>query len=297
MSEVLKRRFQWLLLLSREVLNHPSGLIGVTVLIFLILIVLLAPLISPYDPVAQDWSSILRPPSWSHPFGTDQYGRDIMSRIFWGSRVTFAGGLLTVLIASLIGTTLGLIAGFYEGIVSYVIMRLTDFFLAFPSLLLAVLIAATIGPGLINATLALVVSWWPWYSRLVYGQVLAIKQEPYIEAVRAIGASSIRIIFKHILPQALPPVLVQFTMDLSYALLSMATLSFIGLGTQPPTPEWGVMISEARGYLLKGCWWLFLWPGFFLLLSIVCFIMLGDALNDILNPKIVTAMRVRRLRL
>lgn len=292
----MKRGFQGLLFFSRELLNHPSGLTGVAVLIFLLLIVLLAPLISPYDPVAQDWSSVLTPPSWSHPFGTDQYGRDIMSRIFWGSRVTFAGGLLTVLIASLVGTALGLIAGFYESIISYVIMRLTDFFLAFPSLLLAVLIAATIGPGLINATLALVVSWWPWYSRLVYGQVLSIKQEPYIEAARAIGAPSVRIIFKHILPQALPPVLVQFTMDLSYALLSMATLSFIGLGTQPPTPEWGVMISEARGYLLKGCWWLFLWPGFFLLLSIICFIMLGDALNDILNPKIITVMKVRRLR-
>jgi len=278
-----------------ELIHHPSGIVGLAILIAILFITILAPIISPYDPTAQNWEKILNPPSADHLFGTDEYGRDVMSRIFWGSRITLVAGLFVVSIAALVGTILGLIAGYYEGTAGIIIMRLTDLFLAFPSLLLAILIVATIGPGIMNAMLALVASWWPWYCRLAYGQTLSIKQELYIEAERSIGASNLRIILKHILPQAFPPILVQITMDLGYAILAEASLSFIGLGVRPPTPEWGSMIAEARKYLLQGCWWLFLWPGIFLFLAIIGFILLGDGLNDILNPKIRSLMELRRL--
>jgi len=291
----LRHRFSSVLEVLHELIHHPSGIAGLVILSIIILITILAPVISPYDPTTQDWENILSPPSIDHLFGTDEYGRDVMSRIFWGSRITLMAGLFVVSIAALIGTILGLVAGYYEGIIGNIIMRLTDLFLAFPSLLLAILIVATIGRGIMNAMLALVVSWWPWYCRLAYGQTLSIKQELYIEAEKSIGASDLRIIFRHILPQAFPPILVQITMDLGYAILAEASLSFIGLGVRPPTPEWGSMIAEARKYLLRGCWWLFLWPGIFLFLAIIGFILLGDGLNDILNPKIRSLMELRRL--
>ena len=291
----LRHRFSSILEVLHELIHHPSGIAGLIILSAIILITILAPVISPYDPTTQDWENVLSSPSIDHPFGTDEYGRDVMSRIFWGSRITLIAGLFVVSIAALIGTILGLVAGYYEGVVGNVIMRLTDLFLAFPSLLLAILIVATIGRGIMNAMLALVVSWWPWYCRLAYGQTLSIKQELYIEAEKSIGASDLRIIFRHILPQAFPPILVQITMDLGYAILAEASLSFIGLGVIPPTPEWGSMIAEARKYLLQGCWWLFLWPGIFLFLAIIGFILLGDGLNDILNPKIRSLMELRRI--
>ena len=240
--------FQRTYLFIKKLLKDPAGLIGFLILCFMIFIAIFAPLIAPYDPTAVNMQERLQPPSGIHWFGTDNVGRDIFSRVIFGARITLTAGIMVVVMALSVGTLLGAIAGYFGGITNDIIMRITDIFLSFPSLVLAILIAATLGPGLYNAMVALLVSWWPWYTRLTQGQVLSVRQNYYVESAIAVGCSNPRVIFKHILPNCLSAIIVQATMDFGYAVLATASLSFIGLGVRPPTPEWGIMINDCLLY-------------------------------------------------
>jgi peptide/nickel transport system permease protein len=281
--EVYFKKFRYYAYLLRR---NPVTVIGMVITLGLFFVALFSPWIAPYNPIEQNIAIRLQPPTVNHPFGTDEFGRDILSRVLWGSRLSLGVGILVVIISLMIGTILGAVAGFLGGLVNEVIMRTADLFLSFPSLILAVLIAATLGPGQANTMIALVVSWWPWYTRIVQAQVLTIKESRYVESAKAIGAGNIRIIVHHILPNCVSPIIVQATMDFGYAILATSTLSFIGLGAQPPTPEWGLMVSEGRSYIVSGEWWMITFPGLFLMVAVLGFLLLGDGLCDILNPRL-----------
>jgi len=227
------------------------------------------------------------PPSVQHPFGTDEVGRDLFSRVIYGTRISLQIGTIVIGIGAGIGVPLGLIAGFFGGWIEQVIMRVTDIFLAVPGILLAIAIVSVLGPGITNAMIALSLVWWQGYVRLVYGKVKAIREESYVEAGRAIGLSPWRIMFRHILPNCLSPLLVKASMDMGMAILHAAGLGFIGIGAQPPLPEWGAIISEGRRYL-SVAWWHATFPGLAIWLTVLGFNFLGDALRDALDPKMRT---------
>ncbi len=269
-------------------LRSKISAIGFWIIVSLVIIAVFAPLITPYPEQAKGAPNLeerLLPPSASHPFGTDHLGRDVLSRVIYGTRTSMIMGFSVVLLAVLIGLPLGLIAGYFGGKVDLVIMRITDIFLAFPPLLLALLIASTIGRGMINAILALAISWWPWYTRLVRGMAISVKERPYVEAARSMGIGSIKIILRHILPNSVSPLIVQATMDIGSAILEAAALSFLGLGVQPPTPDWGLMISEGKDYFLNYPWYP-VFPGLAILITVIAFNMLGDALRESLDPRL-----------
>ncbi len=269
-------------------LRSKISAIGFWIIVSLVIIAVFAPLITPYPEQAKGAPNLeerLLPPSASHPFGTDHLGRDVLSRVIYGTRTSMIMGFSVVLLAVLIGLPLGLIAGYFGGKVDLVIMRITDIFLAFPPLLLALLIASTIGRGMINAILALAISWWPWYTRLVRGMAISVKERPYVEAAKSMGIGSIKIILRHILPNSVSPLIVQATMDIGSAILEAAALSFLGLGVQPPTPDWGLMISEGKDYFLNYPWYP-VFPGLAILITVIAFNMLGDALRESLDPRL-----------
>ncbi len=269
-------------------LRSKISAIGFWIIVSLVIIAVFAPLITPYPEQAKGAPNLeerLLPPSASHPFGTDHLGRDVLSRVIYGTRTSMIMGFSVVLLAVLIGLPLGLIAGYFGGKVDLVIMRITDIFLAFPPLLLALLIASTIGRGMINAILALAISWWPWYTRLVRGMAISVKERPYVEAAKSMGIGSIKIILRHILPNSVSPLIVQATMDIGSAILEAAALSFLGLGVQPPTPDWGLMISEGKDYFLNYPWYP-VFPGLAILITVMAFNMLGDALRESLDPRL-----------
>lgn len=247
-----------------------------------------APFITPYKDQAlgePNLSERLQPPGGKHILGTDHMGRDILSRIIYGSRTSLLVGITVVTFSGLIGMIVGIAAGYFGGIVDNLLMRFTDIFLAFPPLLLALLIASTLGKGLGNAVLALVITWWPWYARLSRSQVLSIKTLAYVEAARSAGVSNFMIMIRHIFPNCVTPVLVQATMDMGSAILEAAALSFLGLGVQPPAPDWGLMISEGKNYFLN-YWWVPTFPGLFIFLLVMSFNLLGDVLREILDPRL-----------
>jgi len=230
-------------------------------------------------------SERLSPPSSKYLFGTDDVGRDILSRVIYGSRISLRICTLVVGLTIGIGTILGIVSGYWGGWIDELIMRISDVFLAFPALILAMAIAAALGPSLENVILAMVVIWWPRYARVTRGQVLVLREIDYIVAARAVGVHNRRIIMRHILPNCISPVLVQATLDMGEVLLTAATLSFIGFGAQPPTPEWGAMISLGRNYL-RDNWWYATFPGLAILLTVIGFNLLGDAARDILDPRL-----------
>jgi len=230
-------------------------------------------------------SERLSPPSSKYLFGTDDVGRDILSRVIYGSRISLRICTLVVGVTIGIGTILGIISGYWGGWLDELIMRISDVFLAFPALILAMAIAAALGPSLENVIIAMVVIWWPRYARVTRGQVLVLREIDYIVAARAVGVHESRIIMRHILPNCVSPVLIQATLDLGEVLLTAATLSFIGFGAQPPTPEWGAMISLGRNYL-RDNWWYATFPGLAILLTVIGFNLLGDAARDILDPRL-----------
>jgi len=248
-------------------------------------VALAAPLIAPADPIAMMPDLRLQPPSLAHWMGTDDGGRDILSRIIFGTRSSLLTALGILAVASVTGTAIGLAAGYFGGWVDEILMRITDMFLAFPALVLAMGLAATLGPSLFNAMLATAVVWWPWYARLVRGQALHLKQEAFVEAARVSGASALRIAFHHILRNCLTPIIVQMSLDIGYAILTLASLSFIGLGAQPPTPEWGSMVSVGRDYFLDQ-WWMVTFPGLAIFLAVMAFNLLGDGLQEALSPRL-----------
>jgi len=245
----------------------------------------LAPIVAPYDPLAQALGSRLEPPSPQHWLGTDQLGRDIASRLLYGARISLVIGIVVVALAGIFGTLVGLVAGYAGGLVDETLMRVTEVFLAFPPLILAMAIAGALGPSLTNASIAIAAVTWAVYARLTRGQLLSLRRREFVEAARAIGASRGRILARHLLPNALAPLMVQASFDMGAAIISAAGLSFIGFGAQPPTPEWGVMISEGRNFISTQLW-LSLFPGLAILLAVGSFNVLGDGLRDLFDPRL-----------
>lgn len=264
--------------------QSPLNLAGVVLIAVFLFLVAFGSLLAPHDPVQPNVAVKLQPPSSTYWFGTDELGRDILSRVMSGAKYSLGVAFIILSIAVLVGTFVGLIAGYAGGIVDELLMRVTDLFLAFPALVLAMAIAATLGRTLENTVIALTVVYWPWYARLVRGQVLWLKEREFVEAARAIGASPLRILGRHILPNTLAVVIVQLTLDVGYAVLATAGLSFIGLGAQPPTPEWGTMIAGARTFF-REAWWYITFPGLALTLTVLGFNLLGDGLRDFLDPR------------
>jgi peptide/nickel transport system permease protein len=269
--------------------RHGLGLLGATMVLGLVLLAILGPRLAPYDPYALDLVDKLQAPSSTHWFGTDEIGRDLFSRVLYGAPISLQAAVIVVTIASVVGVALGTVAGFYGGWVDDVIMRIADVFMAFPGLILAMAVSAAVGASLQAAIIAVSFVWWPIYTRLARGQILAVREECYVEAARATGASNRRIMLRHILPSITPVLLVRMTMDSGYAVLFTASLSFIGLGAQEPTPEWGRMVATGRAYINDFGYYAAV-PGLAILVTVLAFSLLGDGLRDWLDPK----MRNRR---
>jgi peptide/nickel transport system permease protein len=241
--------------------------------------------IIPYDPLEMELSNRLQPISTTHLFGTDEFGRDILSRVISGTKISIRVALLTLTIATVIGVIIGTVSGLFGGWISFVLMRLTDLFLSFPALVLAIVIAASLGPSLDNTMIALSMVYWPWYARLVRGEVLSLREREYILATKALGGNSFRIITRHFLPNLMPIIITQITIDTGFIILETAGLSFLGLGAQPPTPEWGAMLLTARRFM-REAWWYSTFPGLALVFTVLGFNLLGDGLRDFLDPKL-----------
>ena len=282
LARVRRRSF---LVRPAPILREPLNALALTLIALFALGAIFAPLIAPYDPLAQDLASRLDQPSATHWLGTDQLGRDILSRLLYGSRISLVIGVVVVGLAGVFGTVVGLIAGYAGGLVDEGLMRLTEVFLAFPPLILAMAIAGALGPSLTNAIIAIAAVTWAVYARLARGQLLSLRRREYVEAARSIGASPPRILLRHLLPNAVAPLLIQASFDMGAAIISAAGLSFIGFGAQPPTPEWGVMISEGRNFISTQPW-LSLFPGLAILLAVGAFNLLGDGLRDVLDPRL-----------
>lgn len=265
--------------------RNKAAMFGLLVIVMLILIAIFAPLIAPYHYDEQNLKMANVLPSWKHLMGTDNFGRDIFSRIIYGSRISLQVGFIAVGIGVLIGGTLGSVAAYYGGIADNVIMRFIDILLAIPSTLLAISIAAALGPGLTNAMIAVGVGTVPNYARVVRASVLTVKEREFIEAARCIGVKDYKIILKHIIPNAMAPLIVQATIGVASAILSAAALSFIGLGIQPPTPEWGAMLSAGRSYI-RDYWHIVTFPGVTIMITIFSLNLFGDGLRDALDPRL-----------
>ncbi len=265
--------------------RNPSGLLGAAILVALIVCGVAAPLLTPDDPLAQNLMGALQGPSVQHPLGTDQFGRDILSRILYGTRVSLPIGFISVTIACALGVPLGLVAGYYGHWAESIIMRLMDIMLAFPGILLALVVIAILGPSLNNVMLAVGISGVPSYARLVRGSVLQVKANAYVESARATGASDARLILAHILPNVLAPIIVLASLGVGSSILAASGLSFLGLGAQPPSPEWGAMLSTGRNYL-EQAWWIATFPGMMIVLAVLAMNLLGDALRQALDPRL-----------
>jgi peptide/nickel transport system permease protein len=268
----------------RRLAQRRAALLGLAVILFFLTIALAAPLLSPYDPIATDWLAVRKLPSLQHLFGTDEIGRDVLSRIIWGTRASLLAGVVSVSIALALGLPLGLVSGYQGGVVDGVIMRLIDAMLAIPFLILAIALAAFLGPSLTNAMIAIGVSQMPVFTRLTRAQVLAAKHEDYVEAARAIGNTDRRIVLRHILPNVFAPLLVQATLAIAAAVIAEASLSFLGLGQQPPAPSWGSMLNTAKNFLSQAPW-MAVWPGLAIFSLVLSFNLLGDGLRDALDPR------------
>jgi peptide/nickel transport system permease protein len=268
----------------RRLFKRKAAVAGLIVIAVVVLLALLAPLIVPYDPIATSWSLVRKPPSALHWFGTDELGRDILSRVIYGARASLLAGLISVAIALGIGVPLGLLAGYRGGFTDALISRITDAMLACPFLILAIALAAFLGPSLGNAMIAIGISATPIFIRLTRGQVLSVKAEDYVEAARALGNPPWRIAFAHILPNILPALLVQATLSIAAAIIAEAALSFLGLGQQPPAPSWGSMLNAAQRFLTQAPW-MAIWPGLAIFLVVLSLNLLGDGLRDALDPR------------
>ncbi|MGO4831331.1 ABC transporter permease [Rhizobiaceae sp. 2RAB30] len=263
------------------------SLLGAVIVAVVIFFTVFGTVLAPYpDQVAGsvDTASRFLPPSLAHPFGTNELGQDVLSLVMAGTTVSVLAGFGVVLIGSVIGTLVGAIAGFARGWVDEVLMRLTDLTLTIPGLILAMAIAAALGSGFGNMVIAIALSWWPGYARLVRGEVLAAREEVYVTAARALGATPKRILFRHILPNVVSPIIVKMSLDMGFAILTVAGLGFIGIGVRPPTPEWGTLLSVSRSYM-PDYWWTAMAPGMAMFLAVFGFNLLGDGLRDVLDPK------------
>ncbi len=269
----------------KRAFREPRIIFGVSFIVALCLIAILAPYIVPYDPLEIYPTETLQPPSSSHWFGTDNLGRDVFSRVLYGTRYSLALGLIAIAISGALGALLGLVAGYAGGKTDAIIMRLVDVGLAFPSVLLALLVISIVGPGLPSIVLAIGISSTPPFVRIVRGSVLVIKEMTFVEAARAVGVGRRRIILRHILPEVFAPALTMATLGLANAIFSASSLSFLGFGARPPTPEWGVLVSSAR-HQLRAAWWISTFSGLAIMISVLAINVLGDGLRDILDPKL-----------
>lgn len=269
----------------RAFLANRLAIAGGVILLLLVLGAILTPILVPRSPTATDFSVLQQGPSAEHWFGTDHLGRDIFARVFYGARVSLTAGLISVMMAVVLGGIIGLIAGFYRGWIDDVLMRLTDAMLAFPFLVFAIALAAVLGPSLQNTMLAIGVVTTPVFARLIRGQVLAERPRDYVQAAVALGGSDSRIIVRHLLPNILGPLIVQVSLSMASAVLAEATLSFLGLGVQPPTPSWGSMLNDARGYLSQAPY-MAMFPGLAIFVAVLAFNLIGDGLRDALDPRL-----------
>jgi peptide/nickel transport system permease protein len=269
----------------RHFFYSPLSFLGILFITLLVLTGVLAPLLAPYDPVEISPDRRLTPPSAANWLGTDEVGRDILSRVVYGARISLQIGVTIVFFAAAIGLVIGLASGYFGGVLDQILMRFTDMFMSFPTLILAIAMTAALGPSLFNSVLAMIIVWWPIYARLIRSEVLAVKEKEYIRAVKALGARPYKIIFLHILPNTIDVVVVRASIDFGNAVMFCAALSFIGLGAQPPQPEWGAMVTTGRDYL-RDAWWLVTFPGLAIFLTVMGFNLFGDSLRDFLDPKL-----------
>jgi peptide/nickel transport system permease protein len=267
--------------------SSPLITAGGVVALLIVLVALAAPLLAPFPADAGSAThpvSALQAPSLHHLFGTDQVGRDVFSRVLYGARVSPLVALLVLVIACVVGIPLGVAAGYFGGVADEGIMRVTDIFLAFPSLLLSLAFAAVLPPSLTSLTIAIAITWWPWYTRLIRGQAASVAGRPYVESCRALGIPAWRILLRHVLPNSVTPLIVQVSLDVGGVILTASALSFLGLGAQDPTPDWGLMVAEGQNYFTTQ-WWLVTYPGLAILLTALAFNLLGDGLRDVLDPR------------
>ena len=267
-----------------RLVRRRGAMLGLTIVLAFVVIAVFAPFISPQDPLQTSWSAVRQAPSAQYLLGTDEIGRDVLSRVIWGARASLLAGLVSVCIAMALGVPIGLLAGYVGGWVDGVISRFIDSMLAVPFLILAIALAAFLGPSLTNAMIAIGVSSTPIFIRLTRGQVLSVKVEDFVEAARAVGNPHWRIALRHILPNILPPLIVQATLAIAAAIIAEASLSFLGLGQQPPAPSWGSMLNTAKNYV-DNAPWMAIWPGVSIFLLVLSFNLLGDGLRDALDPK------------
>lgn len=268
----------------RKLLRHRSAMVGLSMTAIITVLAVLAPVIAPHDPLAQNLRQALTPPSGTHLMGTDEFGRDILSRILYGAGISLQVGLLVVFVSGATGVLLGLLAGYYGGWLDALISRAIEILLAFPGLLLAIAIVTILGPSLMNALLAISIANIPRYARITRGVVLAEKRRDYVSATRALGSRDGRLMFRHVLPNIFAPIIVLATLGLASAILTAASLSFLGLGAQPPEPEWGAMLSTGRSYIRRA-WWITVFPGMAIMITVLAFNLFGDGWRDILDPK------------
>jgi peptide/nickel transport system permease protein len=290
MQDVKSRGF-WRTTLTRLV-SHPLGLFGAVIVLLLIFVALFGPTIAPYDPNAIDFSNRFSPPTVNHFFGTDDFGRDIFSRVLYGARISLLVGVIAVGIAATLGTTLGLLAGYTNRVVDEVIMRAIDVLFAFPAILLAIAVLAILGKGVDNAMIAIGLVYTPIFARIARSAVLSVKNEEFVKAARSLGSSDFNIIRWHILPNSIAPLIVETSLSLAFAILAEAALSFFGLGTQPPDPSWGRMLKEGQDYFRQSVW-MAIFPGLAIMLSVMGFNFLGDGLRDALDPKMKQVLEKR----
>ena len=268
----------------RRLVKRRAAMIGLGIVVFFILLAAMAPLVSPYDPLATNWATVRKPPSAAHLFGTDEIGRDVLARIVWGSRASLLAGLVSVMLALAAGVPIGLVSGYAGGALDATVMRLIDAMLAIPFLILAIALAAFLGPSLTNAMIAIGITQTPIFARLTRGQVLQVKHEDYIEAARAVGNPHLRIVLRHMLPNIVPPLLVQATLATAAAIIAEASLSFLGLGQQPPNPSWGSMLNTAKNFMAQAPW-MAIWPGLAIFSLVLSLNLFGDGLRDALDPR------------
>ncbi len=268
----------------RRLVRRRGAMLGLVIVLFFVSLAVFASIIAPYDPIATSWSAVRKAPGAQYLFGTDEIGRDVLSRVVWGARASLMAGLVSVCISMALGVPIGLLAGYVGGWTDSLISRFTDAMLAVPFLILAIALAAFLGPSLSNAMIAIGVSATPVFIRLTRAQVLAVKVEDFVEAARAVGNPHWRIALRHILPNVLPPLIVQSTLAIAAAIIAEASLSFLGLGQQPPAPSWGSMLNTAKNYVDNSPW-MAIWPGLSIFLLVLSFNLLGDGLRDALDPK------------
>lgn len=275
---------QWRLV-ARSLRRHPTGLAGAIIMSLLVLMAIFAPVIAPDDPLQTAFRGRLVPPSFRHPFGTDNLGRDILSRAMFGARLSLGSGIVAVAISAVGGTLLGIVSGYYRGLVDAALMALTDLFLALPGILVSMVFIFSFGPSLTNVAIAVGLASIPYYTRIARGSVLSVREQVYVEAARVVGAPDWAIMTRHVLPNIIAPILAVATLGFGSTILIIASLSFLGLGAQPPTPEWGAIVSDGRSRIATA-WWISTFGGVAIMLTVLAVNLLGDALRDSLDPRL-----------